>query len=470
MLDGSIDGSITGGGASAASGGSGGSAAVGGTLGTGGTTGGTSGGSGGASADPDGDGDGIPDADDNCPDVSNAGQADDDGDGLGNRCDNCDEVANVDQLDFDDDGLGDPCDPDPPDDTCGDETASFTTQAPNVLIILDKSGSMNDDNKWVQATAALDSVATNLASQMRFGLALFPGTSGGDCAEPTLALAMGSHPSATIQASYQGVTPDGYTPAALALQTARQQDWVSDASDLLDAQRSKIIVLITDGFPNCLAGVADDDDPDGPVNEAGALSALGVPVYVVGFGAGVDPANLDDVAQAGGTDNPNDPDHFYFQADNGTELEDVLLTIGSLIASCDLSLAGTPPDPTRIYVTLDGTPLVRDDPDGWRYQATPNRVRLLGGACDTLQNDPTAEFEVIFGCPPPELPPGEGGSGGAGGQGGQSGSGGAGGAGGTGDTCPTPLCLPNEQPCGVSCLPDCPESFSCVAGCCKTLG
>jgi hypothetical protein len=58
----------------------------------------------------DGDGDGIPDAEDNCPEVSNADQADLDGDGPGDVCDNCPEVSNADQVDLDGDGPGDVCD------------------------------------------------------------------------------------------------------------------------------------------------------------------------------------------------------------------------------------------------------------------------------------------------------------------------------------------------------------------------
>jgi len=81
----------------------------------------------------DTDGDGVPDACDNCPDVSNAGQHDDDHDFIGNLCDectdsdgdgyadvgwanpptcpldNCPEVYNPDQTDTDGDGIGDAC-------------------------------------------------------------------------------------------------------------------------------------------------------------------------------------------------------------------------------------------------------------------------------------------------------------------------------------------------------------------------
>jgi Thrombospondin type 3 repeat len=79
----------------------------------------------------DTDGDGVPDAQDNCPTVSNSDQADTDGDGIGNACDstpegpdgdgdgvpdsrdNCPTVANPNQLDSDGDGVGDACDSTP---------------------------------------------------------------------------------------------------------------------------------------------------------------------------------------------------------------------------------------------------------------------------------------------------------------------------------------------------------------------
>ena len=79
--------------------------------------------------DPDSDGDGITDPSDNCPDVSNPGQADSDGDGVGDACeadadadgvidddDNCPAIANPSQEDLDGDLDGDACDICPADD------------------------------------------------------------------------------------------------------------------------------------------------------------------------------------------------------------------------------------------------------------------------------------------------------------------------------------------------------------------
>lgn len=58
----------------------------------------------------DPDDDGLGGACDNCPTVSNSGQADGDADAVGDVCDNCIAAANPDQADQDTDGTGDACD------------------------------------------------------------------------------------------------------------------------------------------------------------------------------------------------------------------------------------------------------------------------------------------------------------------------------------------------------------------------
>jgi hypothetical protein len=73
--------------------------------------------------EPDHDGDGVPDATDDCPDVSNPDQLDTDGDSRGDACDsdldgdgvpnasdNCIDVKNPAQQDLDGDGIGFACD------------------------------------------------------------------------------------------------------------------------------------------------------------------------------------------------------------------------------------------------------------------------------------------------------------------------------------------------------------------------
>ena len=337
-------------------------------------------------------------------------EGDDDGDGVPNGVDNCPFVSNGDQKDWDGDGIGDPCDPDPPPETCGDQQAGFNRDKPDILIVLDRSQSMSQNNKWQEATAALDQLAAAMATELRLGLEIFSGGNGGGgggdmCADATLRLPIGDHTAAQVTAAYAGISPAGATPMTRALELALTNGWVNDATDPNDATRSKNVLLVTDGQPNCLGGNYQNDDADGAVAAAGALFAANVKVFVVGFGNGVDPATLDRLAEAGGTDNQADPAHRYYQANNGAELQAALLAIGSAIATCDLLLTDQPADPTRIYVLVNGTPLVRNDPNGFVYDAATNTVKLQGTACTTLEGSSQPSMQVIFGCPPGGGPP-----------------------------------------------------------------
>ncbi|MCA9664273.1 MAG: VWA domain-containing protein [Myxococcales bacterium] len=340
----------------------------------------------------DDDGDGVANGVDNCWAVANADQLDTDDDGRGDACDNCPKQANPLQLDADGNGVGDACEAVPPGETCGGQELAYTRVAPNVMVVLDRSGSMRQNNKMPQAKTALDGLADGLGDKLRLGVAVFPGDNT-SCGAPTQKLVLGDHPAAAIKASYAQTNPSGSTPMALALETVRTKNWLTDTGDPQDATRSRAVVLITDGQPNCNSTNAD------VVAQAKMLHNDGTSVYVVGFGDGVNPGNLDAVAKAGGTGNPGDPAHDYYQANDSTSLNAALQSISAQVASCTLKLDSAPPDANRIYVLLDDKGLERDAQDGWRYDAGTNTIVISGVPCNSIKGSQTPKLKVVFGCP-----------------------------------------------------------------------
>ena len=204
----------------------------------------------------DTDNDGIADVSDNCRLIKNANQLDSDGDSIGDACDNCAITANYDQTDSNNDGVGDSCTTTPVGPTCGNQNATFEQIDPDVFIVLDRSGSMSG-TKWTDAVSALDTIADDLFDEARFGLSLYPAPDNSNICNTARNLVMGSHTAAVIKASYRTypggtVTPSGgSTPTGEAIEAVNVNNWHSDATDPLSAQREKAVILITDGSTFC---------------------------------------------------------------------------------------------------------------------------------------------------------------------------------------------------------------------------
>ncbi|HUW83581.1 MAG TPA: thrombospondin type 3 repeat-containing protein [Phycisphaerae bacterium] len=106
------------------------------------------------------DSDAVPDAQDNCPALSNPDQADVDGDGVGDDCDNCPDVANADQFDADGDYVGDECD------NCPD-TSNFEQEDGDANGVGDACDAFG---QWaVSATASSEYEASDYAAMQATG-------------------------------------------------------------------------------------------------------------------------------------------------------------------------------------------------------------------------------------------------------------------------------------------------------------
>ncbi|MEZ4468755.1 MAG: VWA domain-containing protein [bacterium] len=183
-------------------------------------------------------------------------------------------------------------------------------EEPNVLIVLDRSGSMLEGRKWEQATEAITQVVRTFEHVIRFGLMVFPWQ--GPCfVERSQAVRVPPAPlnGPAVRRALPGLRPerDGATPLGTALDEA--SGYLIGQS--LDGRRG-FIVILTDGMETC----------DGnPVRAAeGAFTIDGFPVFVIGFGGGVDRGTLNRMAQVGGTGQA-------YQANDGRQLFEVFQAI-----------------------------------------------------------------------------------------------------------------------------------------------
>ena len=61
-----------------------------------------------------------------------------------------------------------------PSDQCDVVHLRTSPSTPDMLIVLDRSGSMGDEGRWQPSVSAVRTIVMQLQSQIRFGLALFP--------------------------------------------------------------------------------------------------------------------------------------------------------------------------------------------------------------------------------------------------------------------------------------------------------
>ena len=209
-----------------------------------------------------------------------------------------------------------------------------------LVIVLDRSSSMNGasgaTSKWSAARAAIDQVAAAYGTTIELGLATFPFPDECGPGKLDVAPALGQRDAivaalATPPPESGAWTPLGETLLALASEPA-----------LVDGEAPAHAVVITDGFQWC-----SPYDPEArglPIDGVKALSDVGVTVFAVGFGGGVDEATMDRMALTAGTARagcvPGSADpatRCYYQADDAQALLAALMDIAAVTSAevCD---------------------------------------------------------------------------------------------------------------------------------------
>ena len=292
---------------------------------------------------------------------------------------------------------------------CGVQKFPLAKVPPDLLIVLDKSGSMRDmpdgtrcdtgdcgpTSKWTQMTAAINQVVMSTDAAIRWGIEFYAADE--SCAVETMPAApIADRNAAAIAMAIAATMPEGGTPTRAALSSASLYE-----STLPDSN-PKYILVATDGQPNCVAGAADDLAPDdvATIQAVSDSAARGIPVFVVGIGMIPEATQtLTAMAIAGGEAQAADPR--YYPVASTADLVGVLDTIGGMIGSCSFGLGTVPPVPENIAVLANGVKIPRDitHNDGWDYGTGQMSVQLFGHWCDDAKAGSLKDAEAIFGCP-----------------------------------------------------------------------
>ena len=315
---------------------------------------------------------------------------------------------------------------------CGCLEISLLTDQPNLYFVLDRSGSMLEDNKWETTREVVAAVVEQIGPRAKFGVAVFPDPSSDSCnaGKEVMPMRVGDSPAGTagpttkLVITTTNVSANGGTPTAATLTALKPS--------LQSLGGRTFVIVATDGGPNC-DGTASCDasgcisnienaggcPPGGPPNccagSAGAqmncldsaatldavtaLAAANIPVYVIGIPGSAPYASLlDQMATAGGTARASEPFYYSVDTTDATALENALAQIAAKItATCTFPLSPSPPDPSLLNIYFDDVVVPKDPNNGWSYDGTT--VTLTGTACNEVLDGKVLNLRVIAGCP-----------------------------------------------------------------------
>ena len=292
---------------------------------------------------------------------------------------------------------------------CGLRTFGLNKLPPDVLVVLDRSGSMVNQatggscgvtrtcgSRWVEMTNAINQVVMQTQTTIRWGLKFFAdvpacGINDGATVE------IGVNTAPAISTAIINMNTGGQTPTRAAMVSAGA--YLGKLTD----PNPKYVLLATDGEPNCQVGNPKLDFPDSEAAIASvkAVADQGFPVYVIGVATSGDVLDmtLRQMAKVGGRPRTDDPE--YYPVSSSEDLVTALGKIGGQITSCTFGLGAKPPDTTNVAVNADGKRVPRDTThtDGWDYGPGMLSIQLYGSWCDKAMANTITNVQALFGCP-----------------------------------------------------------------------
>jgi len=303
-------------------------------------------------------------------------------------------------------------------DTCAEATDEAKLVPINMYIAVDKSGSMDSNNKWNNAKSAFttffqDAAADSLNVALRF----WPDSGCGDndcnpagCAVPQVPLGSleDSNHEQQLIAAFNAKYPGGGTPMSAALGGATQ--WCIDNQANNMGAEVSVVLLLSDGAPTQC-----DESTNG-------LTSLAANAYnqakILTFAVGLQGSNenlMNAIAQAGQTQKG------YFIG-NGNAKDDLLAALKDIQKNAVACAFAMPEsnnskdvvDPTKVNVTYTpggateaqtlpqtaGEEFCSPQTGGWYYDDPddPQVIKLCPSTCAGIQSDDGGKLAIVVGC------------------------------------------------------------------------
>ena len=323
--------------------------------------------------------------------------------------------------------------PSPDAGNCGARNKVAMKVPPDILILLDRSGSMNDDvsnqmcrpdggmgniggmgagcgaeSKWAKVIPAITQVVSETQMDVNWGLKFFPDNSGNMCSvTSTAAVPVAPGNGAAVAAAIMGATSAnggvvGYNGTPTRSAEAGATMYLQSLTDT----GPKYILLATDGLPTCAATAGQGDDSAAAPGAVDAARTAGFKTFVVGVatGGGSADTTLSNMANAGGLPRAGTPT--YYPVSSSADLAAAIRTLIGVAATCTFQI-GPPPTSDgktsldHIDVFGDGVPITRDTThaNGYDYvDATMQSVQIYGPLCDQITSGAIHAVTVTFRC------------------------------------------------------------------------
>jgi hypothetical protein len=302
---------------------------------------------------------------------------------------------------------------------CTDGTVELTAARPVVMLVVDRSTSMNQvfpgtgTSKWLALRAALHQALPPWNDSLEVGLHLFPSVGADSCAVaagPQIPPApMGVN---AVLADLDVVAPGGSTPTAVAIQNAG-----AALAAVRTAGSARALVLATDGAPDCnaalnprmctcvgggnCAGTRCLDDTR-TLSAISALTTAGIPTWVIGLRSNSDALFVDvlnRMADAGGR--PQQGSERFFSASSQAALESALAEIRREVGDCHF-LTKSVPDvggSIELHLENDFVPFDETGVEGWSWVDAGNgELALHGAACTRAKTLAASALSVVVKC------------------------------------------------------------------------